>query len=34
LIKDVRAWKASLTASQGLRMVKDLTEFENFDDHE
>lgn len=31
LIKDVRAWKASLPASQGPRMVKDLTEFEDFE---
>ena len=31
LIKDVRAWKASLPASQGPRMVRDLTEFEDFE---
>jgi len=31
LIKDVRAWKASLPASQGPRMVKDLTKFEDFE---
>jgi insulysin len=31
LIKDVRAWKASLPASQGPRMVKDVTEFEDFE---
>ena len=31
LIKDVRAWKASLPASQGPRMVKDLSEFEDFE---
>jgi insulysin len=30
-IKDVRAWKASLPASQGPRMVRDLTEFEDFE---
>jgi len=33
LIEDVRQWKASLTASQGPRMVKDLKEFEDFDDN-
>ena len=31
LIEDVRAWKASLPASQGPRMVKDLSEFEDFE---
>ena len=31
LIKDVRAWKASLPASQGPRIVRDLTEFEDFE---
>ena len=31
LIKDVRAWKASLPASQGPQQVKDLTEFEDFE---
>jgi insulysin len=31
LIEDVRAWKASLPASQGPRMVRDLTEFEDFE---
>jgi len=31
LIKDVRAWKASLPASQGPRMVKDVTEFEDLE---
>jgi insulysin len=31
LIKDVRAWKASLPASQGPRMVRDLTDFEDFE---
>lgn len=31
LIEDVRAWKASLSASQGPRMVKDLSEFEDFE---
>lgn len=31
LIKDVRAWKASLPASQGPRSVKDVTEFEDFE---
>ena len=29
LIEDVRAWKASLSVSQGPRMVKDLSEFED-----
>jgi insulysin len=31
LIEDFRAWKASLPASQGPRMVKDLSEFEDFE---
>lgn len=31
LINDVRAWKASLSASQGPRTVKDLSEFEDFE---
>lgn len=31
LIKDVRAWKASLPASQGPRSVKDVTEFEDLE---
>jgi insulysin len=31
LIEDVRAWKASLPASQGPRMVKNLSEFEDFE---
>jgi insulysin len=31
LIEDVRAWKASLPASQGPKAVKDLSEFEDFE---
>lgn len=31
IIDDVRAWKASLPASKGPRMVKDLSEFEDFE---
>ena len=31
LIKDVRAWKASLPASQGPRSVKDVAEFEDLE---
>jgi insulysin len=31
LIEDVRAWKASLPASQGPRMVKNMSEFEDFE---